>query len=273
MKRCFALLALIFFSQAAYSVETFGTVDALSGTAYTTDQTGKISNISFGQQIFEGQTITTAQDSELHVTTEDGGFVALRPNTTFRVDEYKAEGSAADKIIMSLLKGSLRSITGWIGKYNTQAYHLNTPTATIGVRGTDHETTVIEESDEDEAGTYDTVNEGRTVLQNAQGSTEVTPGKHAFAPKGRVVPPSILSKRPNFWLKRKLKIEDRIEQRKVLLHARLESHRKAKIEAIKARHPDPDNSLKGRREKRKEKIQEHKEKVEHNREKSERRQD
>jgi hypothetical protein len=259
MKRSLVAVALMLFSHAAFSVALFGTVDALSGRAFVVDPSGSKAALVVGQQLFEGQTINTAQDGELHVATEDAGFVALRPNTTFRVDEYAAEGDAADKVFMSLLKGSMRSITGWIGKHNPQSYRINTPTATIGVRGTDHETTVVEESDGDEAGTYDTVNEGRTVISNAQGTTEVTPGTHAFAPRFRAIAPMVLAKRPGFWLKRKLLIEDRISARKTFLIHRIENLRDERRKARQQYAPDRSElkaSRLARQEIRREKWQE-----------------
>lgn len=231
MKKFLALLAALMLCHATYAAELFGAVDAISGSASVADQTGKSSSLSLGQKIYENQTINTASDGEVHIVTEDGGIIALRPDTVFRVDAYKAEGDASDKIFMSLLKGAMRSITGWIGKHNTSAYLITTPSATIGIRGTDHETTVIEKADGDEPGTYDTVNEGATSLKTPQGETEVTPGKFAFASKGKAAAPVLLAKQPNFWAKRKLKIENRIQKRKEFLRGHMEQRRNKRIAA------------------------------------------
>jgi len=216
----------------AYSAELFGTVDALSGSASVSDQSGKITPISAGLKIYAGHTINSGPDGEVHLITEDGGIIALRPDTVFRVDEYKAEGGSADKIYMSLLSGAARSITGWIGKHDTSAYRMNTPDITIGIRGTDHEVTVVDKGD-DEPGTYDTVNEGSTVMKTPQGETEVSPGKFAFAPKGRAVAPFFLAQQPRFWARRRLKIEGRIQQRKEFLRGRFEQMREERINHLK----------------------------------------
>ena len=203
------------------------------GTASMSDTSGVDGRVYVGQQIFSGQTLNTLEDGEVHVVTVDGGFIALRPNTVFRVDEYKANGDSSDKIFMSLFKGALRSITGWIGKHNTSAYRITTPNATLGIRGTDHETTVIEKADGDEPGTYDTVNEGETVLKTAHGEVGVGPGKFAFAPKNGAVAPHFLEKHPNFLAKRKLKIEERVQQRKDFFRSRMEKMRNARIGRVK----------------------------------------
>ncbi len=236
MKTLMAFLVGLFICHTAYSAELFGTVDAMSGTASLSGVSGKTDSVYIGQQILAGQTLNTSVDGEVHVVTVDGGFIALRRNTSFRVDEYKAEGNSSDKIFMSLLKGAIRSITGWIGKHNTSAYQITTPGATIGIRGTDHETTVIEAANGDEPGTYDTVNEGSTVLKTPHGEAEVHPGKFAFAPKGRAVAPHLLEKQPDFLANRKLKIEDRIEQRKNFLRSNMEKMRNERIERVKQLH-------------------------------------
>lgn len=234
MRNILALLVILLLSlgDAAHAAELFATVESLSGSASVSDPSGQPADISVGQKIYEKQTISTAADGEVHLATVDGGIVAIRQNTVFRVDEYKADGSSGDKIFMSLVRGAIRSITGWIGKYNAPSYRITTPTATIGIRGTDHETTVIEDADGDEPGTYDMVNEGVTVLKTQYGESEVTPEKFAFAPKHRAVAPFLLTRKPDFWAKRKLKIEERIEKHKELLRDRLEQIRDKRIKHL-----------------------------------------
>ncbi len=229
LKQLFTLLILLSVCRIAYAATQFGTVDDLSGSASVTGQSGVSVPITVGRKIYEQQTITSGADGEVHIVTEDGGIIAIRPNTVFRVDQYKAEGSSLDRIFMSLLKGSVRSITGWIGKHDYSAYRITTPTATIGIRGTDHETTVIDNGDGDQPGTYDTVNTGSTVLKTSRGEVDVTPGKFAFTPRDRAAAPYFLAHRPRFLEFRKLRIEQRILKRKEFLRGRLEQMREQRI--------------------------------------------
>jgi hypothetical protein len=230
LRNLLAFLTVLAVCHPAFAAELFGSVDAISGSASVSGKDGKPSAISTGQKIYAGQTINTASDGEVQLVTEDGGIIALRPGTTFRVDEYQADGGSGDRIFMSLFKGAVRSITGWIGKHDNAAYRLTTPTATIGIRGTDHETTVVEKTGGDEPGTYDTVNEGSTFLKTPQGQTDVTPGKFAFVPKNRSVAPFLLARQPEFWARRRLRIEGRIQQRKDFFHNRLEQMREQRIQ-------------------------------------------
>jgi hypothetical protein len=233
MKNLLAFLALLLIGQAVFAAELFGTVDALTGTAVVSDQSGQNTSVTVGQKIYAGQTINSGPEGEVHIVTEDGGFIAVRPNTVFRIDEYRADGSTDDRIFMSLLSGAIRSITGWIGKHNTSAYRLTTPNVTLGIRGTDHEVTVIDKGNGDEPGTYDTVNEGSTVMKTPQGQTEVSPGKFAFAPRGRAVAPFFLARQPRFWAMRRLRIEGRIQQRKEFLRGHFEKMRERRINFLR----------------------------------------
>jgi hypothetical protein len=131
---------------------------------------------------------------------DDEGFIAVRPNTKMRIAQYRAEGDDDDKGVISLVVGSLRSITGWIGKYHPKSYSINTPTATIGIRGTDHEPKVIEEgSSEGDAGTYDKVNAGGSFINTPQGNVDVTPNHAAFAPHNGGAAPRMLAAVPHFF--------------------------------------------------------------------------
>jgi hypothetical protein len=195
--------------------ELFGTVEAVSGTATVSDAGGTSKQVTNGLKIQTGQSIQTAADGEVHIVTADSGFIALRPNSSFRIDRYQAKGDSSDEIVFSLFKGALRSITGWIAKRNPAVYRLNTPTATIGVRGTDHETTVIETaSGNDLPGTFDTVLEGATVMHTRDGSIEIRAGEHAFASREPGIAPRLLASNPDFMSQRVLKLESRIQQRK-----------------------------------------------------------
>jgi hypothetical protein len=64
--------------------------------------------------------------------------MTLGANTQFRVDSFvfDANNPKEGSFLVSLLRGSLRALTGLIGKTNTRNVSFNTPTATIGIRGT-----------------------------------------------------------------------------------------------------------------------------------------
>jgi FecR protein len=137
--------------------------------------------IKVGDVVTEGDVLSSGKDGEVHVKMQDTGFIVVRPNSRVQIVSYQADGGDGDKEVLRLITGGLRSITGWIGKFNPRAYRLQTATATIGIRGTDHEARYIPEgSPEGDAGTYDRVFAGQTVIETATGQTAIAPNQAGF---------------------------------------------------------------------------------------------
>ena len=164
-----------------------------------------------GEAVDQGDTIVTSSTGSVQVALEDGGLLAVRPNTQLSIDAYVYSGKPDDrnnKSFFSLAKGAFRSITGVIGQTNKQAYRVSTPSATMGIRGTDHEPAVVlplapgelPESGLQAAppGTYDRVNSGKTFIQNADGLLVVGPNQVGFAPAAGGAP-VLLPKLPAFY--------------------------------------------------------------------------
>ena len=156
--------------------------------------------VKVGDMLVEGESIVTGKDGELHLDMEDGGYMAIRPNTKMRIVKYQAKGNESDIGLFGLLQGSFRSVTGWIGRFNRAKYTVRTPSAIIGIRGTDHEPLVIPAgSSEGEAGTYDKVNAGGSVITTPQGRVEVTLNQAGFAAHGAKAAPRMLKEIPGFF--------------------------------------------------------------------------
>lgn len=175
-----------------------GVVVLVDGAATITPEGGAARPLKAGEVVNEGDELASARDGEVHVRTQDSGFLVLRPNTRMKVASYKADGGSDDRGVLQLLSGGLRSVSGWIGKFNARNYAVKTQTATIGIRGTDHETIVIPDgSSEGEPGTYDRVYAGKTVISSAAGQAEVAPDQAGFQP--RTGKPRRLASIPRFY--------------------------------------------------------------------------
>lgn len=134
-----------------------------------------------GGEINEKESILSGKTGSAQLRMIDDGIVAVRPETSLRIEEYKFANKedGTERGFFSLLKGGFRSITGLIGRGNKDNYGIRTPSATIGIRGTDHETihltTALPNLPE---GTYNKVNAGATVVNG----TLVGPNQVAYAP-------------------------------------------------------------------------------------------
>lgn len=186
-KKSFVLFTFILslVSSSAFAAELAGIVERMQGNAQVINSSGQKS-LSVKAEVFQGDQITTGNDSEMLIRMTDGAVLALRPNTNMTVTEYHFDNkdSSRDNMFVRLLKGGFRTVTGAIGKKNPQKVKFNTPTATIGIRGTDFEVAVVEDSKKGaEAGTYNKVFQGATYLENNQGKqVEVGPNQAAFSP-------------------------------------------------------------------------------------------
>ncbi|MBX3651319.1 MAG: FecR domain-containing protein [Burkholderiales bacterium] len=88
-----------------------------------------------GEPLDARDTISVARDSWAILEFSDQTRVTLRPNTVFRLDSYKAD--APEAMLMGLVRGGLRVVTGFFGKRNPQGVRVQTAVATIGIRGTE----------------------------------------------------------------------------------------------------------------------------------------
>ena len=204
-------------NRAAKVVLVEGDVAAYS----TTKQKRKL---AVGDTISEGDSIVTGKDGELHLDMEDGGYMSVRPNTKMRIAKYQAKGEDNDTAVFRLIEGSLRSVTGWIGKFNRSQYLVRTPNATVGIRGTDHEPFVIPAgSTLGEPGTYDKVNEGGSFIQTPAGRADVAPNQSGFVPHDKGAKPRVLKEIPKHF--RPGRFEQRFQGKHAEVLARIEKRR------------------------------------------------
>jgi len=194
MNKIFARTALLAFALAAGQVYAAGEIDFIEGAVNITDAKGELRVPVRGQRVEAGDTIVTGRDGEIHMRMDDNGLIAVRPGTLLKIEAYAANGRDDDRVLLQLLRGTFRSVTGWIGRGRPEAYAVRTASATIGIRGTDHEPLVIDEGPE--AGTYDKVNSGGTSLDTNFGKTNVAPGQAGFAPRNSAAPPKVLAAIP-----------------------------------------------------------------------------
>jgi hypothetical protein len=82
--------------------------------------------------------VVTGPDSGASMVLRDGTKIVVGPSSRLDVKEFHFDSTTQDGgLLVSLLRGSLRMITGLIGKTHPDAVRVETPTAVIGIRGTD----------------------------------------------------------------------------------------------------------------------------------------
>jgi hypothetical protein len=113
-----------------------------------------------GGSVQEGDVIRTTENGHVHIRFIDGARVSVRPNSVFRIHEFKYSPSspATSVVRLSLESGEARSISGAAAQAAKERFRLNTPLVAIGVKGTDFVTQVSREV------VRVTVNQGAIVM-------------------------------------------------------------------------------------------------------------
>jgi hypothetical protein len=190
----------------AFAQSSAAKVMAISGSATVTDAQGRTRQLEKGAELRPGERIVTTQGALIQIRLNDGGYMSIRSSTEMVIDRFVYDEKEASKssFLVSLIKGGFRSITGLIGRTNPNAYQIRTPTATLGVRGTDHEPMYIPEGVPGMAalgapGVYDKVNDGESFIQNKGGILAIKRGEIGFAPVQSDKAPALLQKVPDFY--------------------------------------------------------------------------
>jgi hypothetical protein len=93
-------------------------------------------NVASGDEIFLGDRIVTGPAGGLQIMLLDGTTFSVGPNSSMVIDEFVYNpATGAGKITASLARGTLRLISGRIGRQEQEAIRIKLPTATVGVRG------------------------------------------------------------------------------------------------------------------------------------------
>lgn len=184
---CLGLSIACFMVASSAYAAVAGHVQFVNGEVQITNPAGQTRMAQKGDAINEGDTLTSAQKASAQIKMQDGGFVAVRPDTQLKFDQFVFAGKedGSEKSFFSLFKGGFRAVTGLIGRINKQNYRVTTPAATIGIRGTDHETFLITPGSPlaqiAPSGAYNKVNTGETSMTTDKGTIFVQPNQMGFA--------------------------------------------------------------------------------------------
>ena len=207
--RLFLAAALLLAGTPAYAADTAGTATLVTGHVSAAAPSGEIRDLIKGGAVYAGEVIITATGSFVNIEFSDGGRVLLRPETRFAIERYQYAGTqgtaaggngpvAQESAFFRLLKGGFRAVSGLIGHTRREDYAVQTPVATIGIRGTDYEVRYCSGDCGDitptpKDGLYAGVQSGAIALNNGGGQVTTTAGQYVFiASVGNAGVPSAL---------------------------------------------------------------------------------
>ena len=154
--------------------ESAGIVIAPRGTLTAVDQNGQVRKLTRRSKFYANETLKTGAGSEAQLRFTDGAFLTLKSDSELNIGQYHFGGAEdpANTVVMKLLAGGFRAISGSIGKSNKLAYRVETPAASIGIRGTEYEVVISPDGK-----VVVNVISGSVTVQTAAGTVTVGPGQ------------------------------------------------------------------------------------------------
>jgi len=120
-----------------------GNITELQGSGQLTRDKGKLSTQLDGDVMFLDHLETA--NGRLKIQFIDDTKVSMTEHSEITIDEYYYDpNKTKSKMTLSFVSGTARFATGKLGLVPKENIVINTPTATIGIRGTDFTTTVDE---------------------------------------------------------------------------------------------------------------------------------
>lgn len=135
-------------------VQASARVVALRGEISAVDADGQRRRLVDGGSVYPGDMVETGSATQAMLAFRDESRVSLGAATRFRVDNfvYDDKNAGEGRFLVSLLKGTVRALSGLIAKTNNRNVGFSTSTATIGIRGTEFSLTCTGECAGDAAG-------------------------------------------------------------------------------------------------------------------------
>lgn len=120
------------------TIQASAKIVTAQGEVYAVDTAGHRRRVVEGGGVYPGDVVETMPGTRAVLAFRDETRVTLGSNSRFRVDNfvYDDENAGEGRFLATLLRGSVRALTGLIAKANNRNANFATPTATIGIRGT-----------------------------------------------------------------------------------------------------------------------------------------
>ena len=152
------------------AVQASAKLVGVQGEIMAVESSGARRRLVNGASVYPGEVVETGTAARGVLAFRDESRLTLGGASRFRIDSFvfDEKNPSEGRFLMSLLRGSLRALTGLIGKSNNRNVAFTTPTATIGIRGTGLDLDCTAEAD--------------CRVYTWQGIVEVTPNGQAPLP-------------------------------------------------------------------------------------------
>ncbi|WP_085442498.1 FecR family protein [Magnetofaba australis] len=136
LRTLIAAVVMIGFASISQAADPIGNIKKFEGDAKIV-RSGQDVALNLGDPIYVDDLLTTGDGGSIGVTFQDNTMISIGPATEFVVDRFVFQPRHNRLAFGSkITKGTLQFISGTIAKLAPEKVAVNTPTGTIGVRGT-----------------------------------------------------------------------------------------------------------------------------------------
>ena len=119
------------------ALDPIGHITVVYGTATARSADGTRA-LSQGDPVYRGENIVTGPESSVEITFQDDTILSQSQNSRVDLDTYVFDpDTGAGDALLKLTQGAFRMATGAIVETNPDKFRVQSPLATIGIRGTD----------------------------------------------------------------------------------------------------------------------------------------
>ena len=136
MRRTLILAAVLAMAAPAMAADV-GLIKVSKGDVRIERAGAKVA-ATVGTAVQASDVIVTGADGLAGITFTDNSLVSLGPNSHYSIDKYRFDSTTYQgEFESSLTKGRLAAISGKMVKQSPEAMKVRTPSAIMGVRGTE----------------------------------------------------------------------------------------------------------------------------------------
>jgi hypothetical protein len=122
---------------SSVSATKAGIVKIIAGDVRVRDAQGE-RQLQSGDAVFANDKLISGKEGSASVVLRDGTTLVLANNSQLEIQKFTFDATTQDgSILVNLMQGSLRMLTGLIAKVNPDAIQVKTKTLSVGIRGTD----------------------------------------------------------------------------------------------------------------------------------------
>jgi hypothetical protein len=134
---CTILLTVLLFIPPVFADQVvIGSIKNAQGDTFVVRDGSNIAATK-GLKLFQNDILLTEDASSMGIVLRDDTLISLGSNTEIAINEFKFAPAKGELFILTrMVRGIVTYISGQITKLSPESARFETPTSTIGVRGT-----------------------------------------------------------------------------------------------------------------------------------------